>query len=101
MSGDASEAQTAAFLVALRTKGETVQELVGLARTMRDLAVRVEVDRDDMLDTAGTGGGRPTFNVSTTAAFVAAGAGSVVAEHGNRPATRKSGWAGGLAGRGG
>src|SRR3989442_530927 len=91
MAGDASEAQTAAFLIALRTKGETVEELVGLARTMRELAVRVEVDRDDMLDTAGTGGGRPTFNVSTTAAFVAAGAGCVVAKHGNRSATGRSG----------
>src|SRR5207244_6091218 len=91
MAGDASEAQTAAFLIALRTKGETVEELVGLARTMRELAVRVEVDRDDMPDTAGTGGGRPTFNVSTTAAFVAAGAGCVVAKHGNRSATGKCG----------
>ena len=91
MSGDASEAQTAAFLIALRTKGETVDELVGLARTMRDLAVRVDVGRDDMLDTAGTGGGRPTFNVSTPAAFVAAGAGCVVAKHGNRSATGKCG----------
>jgi anthranilate phosphoribosyltransferase len=91
MAGEASEAQTAGFLVALRTKGETVQELVGLARTMRELAVRVDVGRDDMLDTAGTGGGRPTFNVSTTAAFVAAGAGCVVAKHGNRSATGKSG----------
>src|SRR4051812_49870726 len=91
MAGDASEAQTAGFLIALRTKGETVPELVGLARTMRELAVRVEVDREDMLDTAGTGGGRPTFNVSTTAAFVAAGAGCVVAKHGNRSATGKCG----------
>src|SRR4051812_6154123 len=91
MSGNASGQQTAAFLIALRTKGETVQELVGLARTMRELAVRVEVSRDDMLDTAGTGGGRPTFNVSTTAAFVAAGAGCVVAKHGNRSATGKCG----------
>src|SRR3989440_2288532 len=91
MAGEASEAQTGAFLVALRTKGETVQELVGLARTMRELAVHVEVQRDDMLDTAGTGGGRPTFNVSTTAAFVAAGAGCVVAKHGNRSATGRSG----------
>src|SRR6059036_3227423 len=91
MSGEASDAQTSAFLVALRTKGETVQELVGLARTMRELAVRVEVARDDMLDTAGTGGGRPTFNVSTTAAFVAAGAGCAVAKHGNRSATGRSG----------
>jgi anthranilate phosphoribosyltransferase len=64
---------------------------VGLARTMRSLARSVDVDRDDLLDTAGTGGGRPTFNVSTCAAFVAAGAGCVVAKHGNRSATGKSG----------
>jgi anthranilate phosphoribosyltransferase len=91
MEGRSSEAETAAFLVALRTKGETVEELVGLARTMRDLATRVRVDRADLLDTAGTGGGHPTFNVSTTAAFVAAGAGCVVAKHGNRSATGRSG----------
>src|SRR4051812_39374247 len=75
MQGYASEAESAAFLIALRTKGETVDEIVGLARTMRELAVAVRTNRDDLLDTAGTGGGRPTFNVSTTAAFVAAGAG--------------------------
>src|SRR6266550_5108217 len=91
MAGEASEAQAAAFLIALRTKGETVDELVGLARTMRALARSVDVGRTDMLDTAGTGGGRPTFNVSTTAAFVAAGAGCVVAKHGNRSATGKCG----------
>src|SRR3954447_8665793 len=91
MEGDASEAQSAAFLIALRTKGETVDELVGLARTMRSLAVAVDTRRDDLLDTAGTGGGRPTFNVSTTAAFVAAGAGCAVAKHGNRSATGRSG----------
>jgi anthranilate phosphoribosyltransferase len=91
MSGDASEAQAAAFLIALRTKGETVDELVGLARTMRALAVGVPTSRQDLLDTAGTGGGRPTFNVSTTAAFVAAGAGCAVAKHGNRSATGRSG----------
>jgi anthranilate phosphoribosyltransferase len=91
MEGRASEAETAAFLVGLRTKGDTVDELVGLARTMRELATRVEVARDDLLDTAGTGGGHPTFNVSTTAAFVAAGAGCVVAKHGNRSATGRSG----------
>jgi anthranilate phosphoribosyltransferase len=91
MSGEASEAQSAAFLIALRTKGETEDELVGLARTMRELALAVRVRSDDLLDTAGTGGGRPTFNVSTTAAFVAAGAGCVVAKHGNRSATGRSG----------
>jgi anthranilate phosphoribosyltransferase len=91
MEGRSSEAETAAFLVGLRTKGETVSELVGLARTMRELATRVTVERDDLLDTAGTGGGHPTFNVSTTAAFVAAGAGCVVAKHGNRSATGRSG----------
>jgi anthranilate phosphoribosyltransferase len=87
MAGSVGEAQTAAFLIALRTKGETVEELTGLARTMRALAVPVEVGGDDLLDTAGTGGGVSTFNVSTTAAFVAAGAGCRVAKHGNRSAT--------------
>jgi anthranilate phosphoribosyltransferase len=91
MEGRSSEAETAAFLVALRTKGETVDELVGLARTMRELATKVDVSGDDLLDTAGTGGGHPTFNVSTTAAFVAAGAGCTVAKHGNRSATGRSG----------
>jgi anthranilate phosphoribosyltransferase len=91
MAGNVGEAQTAAFLIALRAKGETVDELTGLARTMRELAVPVDVDRDDLLDTAGTGGGLPTFNVSTTAAFVAAGAGCCVAKHGNRSATSRSG----------
>jgi anthranilate phosphoribosyltransferase len=87
MSDAVGDAQTAAFLIALRTKGETVDELTGLARTMRDLALRVDVPGDDLLDTAGTGGGLPTFNVSTTAAFVAAGGGCRVAKHGNRSAT--------------
>lgn len=87
MSDAVGEAQTAAFLIALRTKGETVDELTGLASTMRELALRVEVNVDDLLDTAGTGGGTPTFNVSTTAAFVAAGYGCRVAKHGNRSAT--------------
>jgi anthranilate phosphoribosyltransferase len=90
MRGDASEAQAAAFLIALRTKGETVQEISGLARTMRELAVPVDAG-GDLVDTAGTGGGRPTFNVSTTAAFIAAGANCRVAKHGNRSATSQSG----------
>jgi anthranilate phosphoribosyltransferase len=91
MAGNASEIQIAAFLIALRTKGETVQELAGLARAMRAFATPVRVSRDDLLDTAGTGGGRRTFNVSTTAALIAAGAGCTVAKHGNRSATGLSG----------
>jgi anthranilate phosphoribosyltransferase len=70
MAGNASEVQIGAFLIALRTKGETVEELAGLARAMRSLATPVRVARGDLLDTAGTGGGRRTFNVSTTAALI-------------------------------
>jgi anthranilate phosphoribosyltransferase len=91
MSGNASEVETAGVLVALRTKGETVDELVGLARAMRSFATPVVTDCEDLIDTAGTGGGRPTFNVSTTAALIAAGAGCRVAKHGNRSATGLSG----------
>jgi anthranilate phosphoribosyltransferase len=91
MHGEASETQIAAFLIALRTKGETVEELAGLARTMREWAAHVPTERHDLLDTAGTGGGRRTFNVSTAAALVAAGAGCAVAKHGNRSATSSSG----------
>ncbi|MDQ6817827.1 MAG: anthranilate phosphoribosyltransferase [Actinomycetota bacterium] len=91
MAGNASEVQIAAFLIALRTKGETIAELAGLARTMRGFATPVKVARDGLLDTAGTGGGRRTFNVSTTAALIAAGAGCTVAKHGNRSATGLSG----------
>ncbi len=91
MGGRSSEVQTAAFLIALRAKGETVPELVGLARTMRALATPVATTRTDLVDTAGTGGGPTTFNVSTTAALVAAAAGCAVAKHGNRSATSKCG----------
>jgi anthranilate phosphoribosyltransferase len=91
MHGEASETQIAGFLIALRTKGETVDELAGLARAMRSLAAPVATDREDLLDTAGTGGGRRTFNVSTTAALIAAAAGCAVAKHGNRSATGLSG----------
>jgi anthranilate phosphoribosyltransferase len=91
MGGNASEVETAAVLIALRTKGETVDELVGLASTMRRFAAPVKTGRDDLIDTAGTGGGRQTFNVSTTAALIAAGAGCAVAKHGNRSATGLSG----------
>jgi len=91
MEGRTGEVQTAAFLIALRAKGETVPELVGLARTMRSLADSVPSGRDDLVDTAGTGGGPTTFNISTTAALVAAAAGCAVAKHGNRSSTSRSG----------
>jgi anthranilate phosphoribosyltransferase len=91
MHGEVSETQIAGFLIALRTKGESVEELTGLAQTMRALAAHVPTEREDLLDTSGTGGGRSTFNVSTTAALIAAGAGCAVAKHGNRSATRRSG----------
>jgi anthranilate phosphoribosyltransferase len=91
MEGRADPVQTGAFLIALRAKGETVPELVGLARTMRSLASPVASSRPDLVDTAGTGGGPSTFNVSTTAALVAAGAGCAVAKHGNRSSTSKCG----------
>ena len=91
MRGDASDIEITAVLIALRTKGETPDELAGLAKTMREMATPVDVGRDDLLDTAGTGGGRRTFNVSTTAALIAAGAGCAVAKHGNRSATGLSG----------
>ncbi|MEA2123754.1 MAG: anthranilate phosphoribosyltransferase [Solirubrobacteraceae bacterium] len=91
MAGNATEVQTAAVLIALRTKGETVDELTGLARAMRSFATPVRTSRTDLVDTAGTGGGQVTFNVSTTAALIAAGAGCAVAKHGNRSATSRSG----------
>jgi anthranilate phosphoribosyltransferase len=92
MGGYASEVETAGVHVALRTKGETVDELVGLATTMRAFATPVKAQNtSELIDTAGTGGGRPTFNVSTTAALIAAGHGCKVAKHGNRSATGLSG----------
>jgi len=87
LAGEATTSQIAAFLVALRMKGETPDELLGFARAMRERATRVEarLDSEPLLDTCGAGGdsGR-TFNISTVAAFVAAGAGARVAKHGNR-----------------
>lgn len=93
MEGRADPVQTGAFLIALRAKGETVPEVVGLARTMRELAAPVTAARNDLVDTCGTGGGPSTFNISTTAALVAAAAGCAVAKHGNRSYTTKSGTA--------
>jgi anthranilate phosphoribosyltransferase len=91
MEGRTSQVETAAFLIALRTKGETVPELIGLARAMRALATPVSSARTDLIDTCGTGGGPSTFNVSTTAAVVAAAAGCAVAKHGGRSNTSQSG----------
>jgi anthranilate phosphoribosyltransferase len=91
MEGRSDPVQTGAFLIALRAKGETVPEVVGLARTMRSLAASVTTRREDLVDTCGTGGGPSTFNISTTAALVAAGAGCAIAKHGNRSYTTKSG----------
>jgi anthranilate phosphoribosyltransferase len=91
MEGRADPVQTAAFLIALRAKGETVPELVGLARTMRALATPAPTERHDLVDTCGTGGGPSTFNVSTTAALVAAAAGCAIAKHGNRSNTSRCG----------
>src|SRR5438034_8485740 len=93
MAGQATDAQIAGFLTALRMKGETVQELVGFARVMREKAEPLWDDEiPDVLDTCGTGGDRSgTFNISTATAFVAAAAGLHVAKHGNRSATSRCG----------
>jgi anthranilate phosphoribosyltransferase len=99
MSGDTTEAQIGAYLMALRMKGETQDEIVGSARAMRSKAERVPVNvNGNLLDTCGTGGDKSgTFNISTTVAFVAAGAGVPVAKHGNRAATSQCGSADVLA----
>ncbi len=91
MEGAATPAQIAGFVIALRAKGESVDEIVGLVRTMRSLAEKVDV-AGEVLDTCGTGGDRTgTFNVSTAAAIVCAGAGARVVKHGNRAASSKCG----------
>ena len=93
MSGEATAAQVAALLMALRVKGETADEVAGAAHALRDAMLRLPCERPDQLvDTCGTGGGTvQTFNISTAAALVAAGAGARVAKHGNRSFTSRSG----------
>lgn len=92
MSGQATPAQIGAFLTALRIKGETAAEIAGCARIMRANAKRVQPKRTDVVDTCGTGGDAAgTFNISTTVAFVAAGAGLGVAKHGNRSVSSRCG----------
>ncbi|MBI5747496.1 MAG: anthranilate phosphoribosyltransferase [Nitrospinae bacterium] len=92
MSGGASPAQIGAFITALRMKGETIEEITGAARVMREKALHIKTKAKMIVDTCGTGGDESgTFNISTTAAFVAAGAGLTVAKHGNKSVSSKSG----------
>jgi len=92
MSGEASQAQIGGFLVGLRMKGETIDEITAAASVMRELAAKVNVSAEHLIDTCGTGGdGSQVFNVSTASALVAAAAGAKVAKHGNRSISSKSG----------
>jgi anthranilate phosphoribosyltransferase len=92
MSGEATPAQIGALLLGLRTKGETADEIAGAARALRNAMVHVESTLPNLVDTCGTGGGTvSTFNISTVAAFVAAGAGAAVPKHGNRSYTSRCG----------
>lgn len=92
LGGDATEIEIAAMLVALKTKGETVEEIAGMAKGMKDLAVSFSDDFKNLIDNCGTGGdGSDSFNISTTSSFVLAGAGLNVAKHGNRSISSKSG----------
>ena len=92
MTGQCTDAQVGAFLMGLRMKSETIDEIVGAAQLMRELAAPVQIDAEHLVDTCGTGGdGMNIFNVSTAAAFVVAAAGGQVAKHGNRAVSGKSG----------
>ena len=92
MGGEATASQIGGFLIGLRMKGESVEEIAAAATVMRELALPVQVQAEYLVDTCGTGGdGSSTFNISTASAFVAAGAGAAVAKHGNRSASSSSG----------
>ena len=92
MTGKATDAQTGGFLIALRLKGETVDEITAAAQVMRNLATPVDINADNLVDIVGTGGdGSSTFNISTASCFVVAAAGGHVAKHGNRSVSSKSG----------
>ena len=92
LKGEATDAQISAFITALRLKGETVDEIAGAVQVMRKMATKVNTNAENIVDTCGTGGDSTnTFNISTTSAFVAAGAGVTVAKHGNRSVSSQSG----------
>ena len=92
MEGEATPAQLGAFVIALKLKGETIEEVAGMASSMRAKSLKVDISGDDILDTCGTGGDHSgTFNISTASAFVASGAGAKVAKHGNRAMSGSTG----------